>query len=43
MQKLTEAEALLLIEIVIPHVTCKEAREALDRLKEAKVIKTDNA
>lgn len=40
MQKLTEAEALSLIEIVIPHVTCGEAKEALERLKGAGAIKT---
>ena len=40
MQKLTEAEALSLIEIVIPHVTCGEAKEAIERLKGAGAIKT---
>lgn len=40
MQKLTEAEALSLIEVIIPHVTCGEAKKAIERLKEAGVIKT---
>lgn len=38
MKKLTEIEALALIEIIVPNVTCEKARKALERLKEKDVI-----
>lgn len=40
MQKLTKEEALSLIEFIIPHVNCGEAKGIIERLKGAGAIKT---
>jgi len=36
-----EIDALLLLEVAFPGITCKEAREALDRMRKAGIIKEE--
>ena len=42
MEKLSVYEAILILEKAFPGITCKEAREAIERLQESEIVEKTN-